>query len=427
MKYLYRTLFDEVIKWVGRREILAIKGPRQSGKTTLLEMLVEWLEDVKHIAKKDIVYLSFENREVLDNFSSDPLEFVKSYLREGTKCYFLIDEAQYCDDLGQKLKLVYDTYKSTKFIVTGSSSLELTSQTGKFLVGRMLEFELMPMSFYEFLMARDERLAGIFYGSSLKIRKLIEGSGDFKHKRSDIFIKELLRLLDEFIVFGGYPEVVKAKSVEEKATVLRGIVNTYIEKDIVSYLHITDTIKFRQFVVSLAASNGAMINFSELSGQIGSYFKETERLFNILQQTYVINAIRPYHKSLRTELRKNPKVYFVDTGLRNYLVDNLGDLNKRPDAGQLAENFVLNEIGAYSKINFWRTTAKTEIDFIAAKREPKPIEVKFSHFVKEQLTKSMYGFVGEYKPRYGMIVTKDLWGEKAIGKTKIKFVPICYI
>lgn len=427
MKYLYRTLFDEVTKWVERREILAIKGPRQSGKTTLLEMLAEWLENVKNIAKNDIIYLSFEDRELLDNFSSDPLGFVKSYLHEGAKCYFLMDEAQYCDDLGQKLKLVYDTYKGTKFIITGSSSLELTSQTGKFLVGRMFEFELMPMSFYEFLMAKDERLAGIFNSSNLKVRRLVDGSAGFKHKSRDIFIKELLKLLDEFIVFGGYPEVVKAKSIEEKTAVLKGIVNTYIEKDIVSYLHITDTIKFRRLVVLLAASNGAMMNFSELSSQIGSYFKETERLFNILQQTYVINAIRPYHRNLRTELRKNPRAYFVDTGLRNYLIDNLGDLSKRPDAGQLAENFVLNEIRRYSKVNFWRTTAKTEIDFIAAKGEPKPIEVKFSHLVKEQLTKSMYGFVGEYKPKYGMIVTKDLWGEKAIGGTKIKFVPICYI
>ena len=170
-----------------------------------------------------------------------------------------------------------------------------------------------------------------------------------------------------------------------------------------------------------------MININGISTQIGSYFKDTEKLFNILEQTYVINILRPYHKNLATEIRKNPKVYFVDTGLRNYLIDNTSSIDKRSDMGYLAENFVLSELRQYTKMNFWRTVAKTEVDFIASKSGILPIEVKFKHFDKEKLKRSMYGFIGAYRPQNGIVITKDLWGEKSIKNTKIMFIPICYI
>ena len=426
MNYLYRTLFDEVKKWIDRKEIIAIKGPRQSGKTTLLKMLSAWLETDKGIAKENIIYLSFEDRELLDDFTLNPMEFIGSRIIGKDRHYFLIDEAQYCGDLGQKLKLVYDTYESTKFIITGSSSLELTAQTGKFLVGRLFEFELMPLSFYEFLLAKDRRLATQFQKENKKIIRLIEGAPAFKPKSRDIFVKELLRYFDEFIAFGGYPEVVKAKNHKEKIEVLRGIVNTYIQKDVISYLHITDTIKFRKLVVLLAASDGCILNIDNIAVQISSYFKDTSKLLDILEQTYVIKLLRPYHKNLVTEIRKNPKVYFVDTGLRNYLIDNTASIEKRSDAGALAENFVLNEVGRHVKMNFWRTTAKTEVDFVASKREAVPVEVKFSHFDKSTVTKSVYGFTEAYKSKRGIMVTKDFWGEKRFHAAKISFVPICY-
>jgi len=317
-------------------------------------------------------------------------------------------------------------HENVKIIVTGSSSLELTAQTGKFLVGRLFEFELMPLGFYEFLLAKDEGLAAQFLKENRKVIKLVQGSSAFKPKSNDVFIKELLRHLDEFMVFGGYPEVVKAKSHEEKAMVLKGIVNTYIEKDVISYLHITDTIKFRKLIVLLAASNGGMLKVDNVAAQISSYFKDTDKLLDVLEQTYIVSLLKPYHKNLVTEIRKNPKVYFVDMGLRNYLIDNMAPVEKRADAGILAENFVLNELGCHAKMNFWRTTAKTEVDFIANKKGVVPIEIKFSHFDKTVATKSLYGFAEAYHPKHEVVATKDFWGEKKTGTTKISFIPICY-
>ena len=212
MKYIKRLLLEEIKKWIDRKEIIAIRGPRQSGKTTLLNMLREWLENEKKIDPDHITYITFEDRGQVDAFSLEPREFIERYLRDNKRHYFLIDEAQYCSDLGQKLKLIYDTFENIKLIVTGSSSLELKNQTGKFLVGRLLEFELMPLNFYEYLTFVDEGLAKMYKEWNDKILQHIANSKEFEVKKgSDIFNDELLKHLNKYIAFGGYPAIVAAK------------------------------------------------------------------------------------------------------------------------------------------------------------------------------------------------------------------------
>ena len=414
MKYLNRLLLGEIKKWIGRKEIIAIRGPRQSGKTTMLKILSEWLAGENNIDKSHILYITFEDREQLDMFSQNPKDFVARCVKDSKMHYLLIDEAQYCPDLGQKLKLIYDLFDNVKLVITGSSSLELKNQTGKFLVGRILEFDLLPLNFYEYISYVDEGLAKMYGPWREKIAALVSRNRNFKIKTEpEIFNEELLKHLNTFIMFGGYPAVVTAQEKEEKIMLLKNMVNNYIDRDIVSFLQITDTIKFRKLITALSASNGTMIKIEELTSQIGSYFKELTKLMDVLEQTYVIRRIGPYHKNLVTELKKAQKIYFVDTGLRNALIENFSDMEKRPDTGVLAENFVLNELFEHSRMHFWRTTAKTEVDFIAEGTSLLPIEVKFQHFTDTQVNKSLYGFLEESKPAQALMVTRDFWGERS--------------
>ena len=427
MKYIERLLLDEIKKRMERKEIIAIRGPRQSGKTTLLGMLSEWLARDKAIDKDHIIYITFEDRGQLDAFSANPKDFVERLVKDKGRHYIFLDEAQYCPDLGQKLKLIYDLFDNVKLVITGSSSLELKNQTGKYLVGRMLEFDLMPLNFYEYLNYADEGLARMYLQWHEKAMALISEDKDFGIKKDqDIFIEEMLKHRDAFVAFGGYPAIVSANEKDEKEMLLKNLLNNYIDKDIVSFLQITDTIKFRKLVTALAASDGSMIKIDELASQIGSYFKELSKLIDVLEQTYVIRRIGPYHKNLLAELRKAQKVYFVDTGLRNALIGNFSSLENRPDAGILAENFVLNEIFEHSKVHFWRTTAKTEVDFVAEGKQLLPIEVKFQHFAGASVNKSLYGFLNVYKPAEALMITRDFWGEQ-FKQSKIKFVPIYYM
>ncbi|HEX55083.1 MAG TPA: ATP-binding protein [Candidatus Altiarchaeales archaeon] len=432
MKYFERILLDEIKKWVERREIIIIKGPRQSGKTTLLEMLREWLHKKKKVRDENIIYLNFEDREVLEKFTLDPKNFIKSFIPDKRERYFiLIDEAQYCQEIGQKLKFLYDSFKNIKFIVTGSYSLEVTSKTAKFLVGRAFSFELMPFSFYEFLKAKDERMARIFLEKNNEVKKFILEGKNFEFPSPDIFVKDLLKYWEEFLIFGGYPEVIKAESEEEKKIILKNIFSTYLEKDIVSFLQITDTIKFRKLIALLSSQIGSLISYEKLTTSTQGYFKEIIKLLDILQQTYIIKLLRPFHKNLVTELRKNPKIYFIDFGIRNYSINNFNALEIRTDSGKLAENFVLNELSFVRDeffLNFWRTTAKAEVDFILNNiNEIIPIEVKFEEMKREKLGRSLFSFINNYQPKRAIVITKNFWGERKVNKTLIKFIPIVYL
>jgi hypothetical protein len=432
MEYLERILLEELKKWMDRREILAIKGPRQSGKTTLLEMLKEWLIKERGVSERNVIYLTFEDREILEKFDINAKEFVKRFIQnEKERYYFLIDEAHYSKEIGQKLKLLYDTHKNIKFVITGSSSMEIISSTAKFLVGRVFSFELLPFNFYEFLNVKDKGLLKIYSEKNKLIKELILKGKNFDIPKDDIFIKDLLALLKEFLTFGGYPEVVKSRSEEEKRIVLKNIFNTYLEKDIISFLQITETIKFRKLISTLSSLIGSLINYETLANTCKTYYKDIIHLLDILEQTYIIRLLRPFHKNLVTELRKNPKIYFLDYGLRNYSINNFVDFDLRPDAGKLVENFTLNQIKFMSEnlfLNFWRTTAKAEVDFVLSDANKTiPIEVKFQSFRKEKISRSLHSFISNYHPKYAVVLTKDFWGERKIKNTVIKFIPLVYI
>ena len=428
MEYFERELLEELQKWIERREILAIKGPRQSGKTTLLEMLKGVLE--KKVAEENIVFLTFEDLEVREKFETAPKDFIRSFIYAG-RCYFLLDDFHYVKEGGQRLKLLYDTLKDTKFVITGSSSLELKGETAAYLTGRMFSFELLPFNFYEFLNARDKRFARIYTERNLIIKNLIN-EGNFSVKiKEDIFVDDLLKFLNEFINYGGYPEVTKSEGEEEKRIVLKNIVNTYIDKDIVNFLHITDALKFKRILIFLSSICGNILRYEEICTYSNTYYKEVVRILDILQQTYVIDLVRPYHRNLITELRKNPKVYFVDSGLRNYLINIFSDLEVRVDRGALAENFVFNRlksmVGDKGIIHFWRTTAKAEVDFVVEFPDRLiPVEVKFEPFKKEKIPKGLYSFIRTYSPEFAVVATKNFAGEKVVDKTRVEFIPIVY-
>jgi len=424
MEYLERELLGEIKKWIQRKEIIAIKGPRQSGKTTLLEIIKGWLIEEKKINPENVIFLTFEDRENLEKFEEDPKGFIKSFIENSQMYYFLLDEIHYVKDCGQKLKLLYDLFKNIKFIVTGSSSLELTSSTAKFLVGRVFPFELLPFNFHEFLLAKDRRMARVYEERNLLVRELILKYKNFKIEK-DIFLKDLLKLLNEFLIFGGYPEIIKARTEEEKMMILKGIYNTYIEKDIISFLRIDETVKFKKLVMLLSSLIGKVVKYENLTASCDSYYKEIIKWIDILEQTYIIRSIRPFHKNLVTELRKNPKVYFFDYGLRNYSINNFSPTSVRVDRGELAENFIFDQLYQLNKeINFWRTTSKAEVDFVLG--EKLPVEVKFENMRKEKISKSLHSFINAYSPEFAIVVTKNFLGEKKVNNTIVKFIPIVY-
>jgi hypothetical protein len=420
-----RDIQGNLLKWIDRREAYAIKGPRQSGKTTLLRILENSLTQ----RGRNTVFLNFEDPDILEAFEANPKGYVRSFLtKEGNYC-FLMDEYHYVREPGKKLKLLYDTFENIKFIVTGSSSLELSGAMAKFLVGRVFFFELFPFSFHEFLVAKEPRLAKIYEEQNKKVKEFLQ-SGKAEVEK-DIFIKEFAPFFNQYIIFGGYPAVIKAEDFETKRMILKNIYDTYISKDVVEFLKITDALKYRHVVRALAILIGNLVNYNEICSTCQTYYKELKRIISILSETYIINLIQPFHRNPITELKKIPKVYFFDLGLRNYIIDNFNTLEKRTDSGALIENFVfltLKNNYLEITINYWRTIAKAEVDFVLRiEDEIIPVEVKYQSFKEPKISRSLRNFIKSYNIKRTLVVTKDFWGETKIDDTNFLFVPVFYL
>jgi len=400
--YIKRIIETEILPFINRREVISLLGSRQSGKTTLLKHLQEDL--IKK--NKKIVYITFENKQSLQLFN-DPEEFIAFYQDYDI---LIIDEFHYVKEGGQKLKFLYDT-TDKKFLISGSSSLELTFQTGKYMVGRMVTFKLSPFSFEEFLLATNESLFNVY---------------SLNKPLSQIIKYHLMKNFETYLIYGGYPAVVLTKSKTEKEKILEGIIENYLLRDIKDLLTLITEDELILLTKLLATQIGNLINYNELSTLSRLPYKQLLKHLEILKKTYIVDLVRPYSTNKRTELVKNPKVYFFDLGFRNYLLGDFRSFDKRQDIGALVENYIFTKLSSNQKIttriNFWRTKSGAEVDFIIEKQgNIIPIEVKYSS--SPVIGKSLYSFFNKYQPNKAYVITKDIEKEVKIGGVKVFFIP----
>ena len=399
MEYVEREIEEEIMKYVKVKEIIAVVGTRQCGKTTLINHILEKLEK----QGKKINSVSFDNQKILQLFENDIDSFIEVYVK-GFNVLF-IDEVHYSKDSGKKLKYLYDNF-NIKIFISGSSAAEISIHSLKYLVGRIFTFTLYPFSFKEFLRARNPKLISLY------------DSGRYK----EVILKELNKLMKEFILYGGYPRVVLAKNKEEKKRILENIFNTYLLKEIKEILDLSEDYHLINLLKSLSLQIGNILNYNEISQLTGYSFYELKKYLNILEKTYICSLIKPFFTNKRTELVKNPKVYFFDTGFRNICIDNFSE--ERSDLGSLYENFIFSELTKKNeKLKFWNTKSNAEVDFILEK-EGKiiPIEIK-TNIKGPKSTKSFDSFIKKYKPNKGYFLSLNLEGKKKISNCKITFLP----
>lgn len=439
--YIRRKLQSEIEKWINRPEILAIRGPRQSGKTTLLEHLKLFLTNENKIVPENIIYLSFEDKSKLANFSKDPAAYIESFLKRDSKVinndlkrekyYFLLDEFQYVKDGGSKLKLLYDNYKNIKFLITGSSSLELTGKTIKYLVGRVFLFDLYQFDFEEYLNTREYNILNYYREKSKLIHDFLYAGREVEDKNYGvIFESELEKYFEEFCIYGGYPEVAISDNAEEKRTILENIFNTYIGKDIVDLLRLKDDLAVKNIILLCANQIGNVLEYSSLMSDSGTYFKKLKNYLAILEETYIICRLKPFFTNITSEVKKNPKVFFIDNGLRNSVVNNFNPLNARADSGSLVENTVFSMLlkNKFSNMRYWRTISKAEVDFVFQfEGQIYPVEVKYSKMKSPLFGRSFISFVKKYKPKRGLILTKNFWALEKIENTQVLFAPAWFL
>lgn len=392
--YIKRFLEEDIGKYISKREIIAVIGPRQSGKTTLLRHFYENC--------RNAVFLDFEDRQTLELFSEDINSFIDLYVKKHD--YVFIDEFQYAKEGGRNLKYIYDNCKA-KILISGSSASELSIQSIKFLVGRIFVFTLHPFSFEEYLDYKNKDLCSI-----LKRGKLTRA-----------IINRIMPYFNEFCIYGGYPRVVLSDNKSEKEIVLKNIYNTYFLKEIKEILNLPEDYKLSKLIHALSLQIGNIINYKELSDITGFNHKDLLKYLNIIEKTFILARSLPFHTNKRTELVKSPKAFFIDSGFRNIVIKNFQPLENRPDKGSLYENFVASELlKAGIELKYWRTKSMAEVDFVAEKDgNIIPIEIK-SNLARPNFTKSFLSFLEKYKPKKSFVLSEKLFAEK----NKTKFMPI---
>jgi len=415
MEYYPRKIEKKLDKWTDRKEIILMKGPRQSGKTTLFQHLKE-----KHGGS----YITLEDEEKLTSFEKNPKEFVKRYITDNKNMLFL-DETQYCKNAGKTIKLIFDLYTDKlKIFTTGSGSFDIKVEIGKNLVGRAVYFELMPLDFEEFLIWKAKDLHKVFIDYRESFKNFILKGEDFNVEPA--FEKEFTTLLQEYIIFGGYPAIVKENNNDLKIELLKNLSRTYLEKDIFFFFNIMHLEKFKNLLNYISLNNGSIFEISSIMRELHMDFKTIENYLSVLSNTYIISLLLPYHKNLTTELKKAKKIYFNDLGIRNSVMNNFLPLENRMDKGILYENYIFNELKSNfdGKINYWRTTGKAEVDFILQlNSEIIPIEVKS----QTKIRKSYLSFLKTYKPKTGVVFTEKEFKIKKIGDTKVAFIPHFFV
>ncbi len=384
--YISREIENTITKYLDKKEIIAVVGPRQSGKTTMLKQILS--------KKENVNYITFDDIEMLNLFQNDVKLFVE--LNVANYDYVFIDEVQYAKESGKLLKYIYDTTK-TKLLISGSSTAEISIQSLKYLVGRIFIFELFPFSFSEFLLAKAPALHKIFL------------KGNLSNNAEDLLKKNI----EEYLLFGGYPRVVISENTDEKKLVLRNIYNTLILREVYDLFGLNMRENFTKLLKSFAVQIGNLINYTDLCELTGLKYSALKKSIQILEMLYIVGRCYPYSKNKRIEVVKNPKIYFIDSGLRNIILNNFQI--ERSDLGAMYENLIFSEfVKKGIQPNYWRTKSGAEIDFV---NNNIPVEVKLT----PKTSKSLFSYIKKYSPPEAYVVSQKKMENRTIENTIVKF------
>jgi predicted AAA+ superfamily ATPase len=359
----HRDAVEEITPWLETGEIIVLHGARQVGKTSILY----YLKDQLATAGKPVHYIDLEDSRYLNIVDAGVDEFLRHLTGQGLgigteqdRLFVFVDEIQYLSNPSSFLKLVADHHRGIKLIVSGSSSFAIREKFSDSLVGRTINFEIFPLSFREFL-----RFRGIPFVAGQPLTQM----------KCD----ELREYYREYALYGGYPRIVLTPELERKEKYLQQIIDTYVRKDIRDLAGVKDIDKYNRLLEALASQSGGLLNVDELANSARLAKQTVEKYLFIMENTYIIRLVRPFSRNIRTELFKQPKIFFHDTGLMQMLW--LKGLQKEL-IGNVFETSIFSELTkrfGMESVRYWRTKDKREIDFIVTRRDtPLPIEVKLN-------------------------------------------------
>jgi predicted AAA+ superfamily ATPase len=384
-----RKLYFDLLKWLKKKQIIAITGLRRVGKTTLMKQLMQQLEKA--------AYFSFDEEETQ---TKETLIYVIDFFLNNLKAKFVfLDEIHYVRDWQGILKRYYDT-KNIKFIVSGSESLEIV-KAKESLAGRIVTFKLETLSFREFLELKGKKLSKINYDEMLPEKEFFE-----------------FEFLD-YLYKGAFPEIVNEKDEE----VIRKYINDLVVKKII-YRDIPRIfeIKRKDLLFSLfkyICNNSS--NLFEIKNLCNIFNADYETITNYLfylHEAFLIKISEVYSKSMAKRLRRNKKIYVIHPSLAFSVLGYKKDMLIEKILGQYVESL-------FGKEFFWRDKHKNEVDIVIQDEVIEPIEVKFKSSISKDDLKGIFRFMDVFKLKKGTVITRDTFKKEKNAK-EIEFIPAWY-
>lgn len=346
-----RKIFPELVKHLSQKQVTVLTGMRRTGKTTLLKELKE------HSKIKQKLFFDLErlDHRILfnqENYDAIPLALEQQGIDFSKKVLICLDEIQLSPNLPSTIKYLYDHY-DIKFIVTGSSSYYIKNKFQESMAGRKKIFEIYPLDFGEYLTFNKVKFKEFTSFEELNFN-------EFEYNR-------LQKYYEDFIEYGGFPQVVLAKNKTDKMDILQDIYSSYMNMDILQVADIQKPTELLHIIRLLASRIGSKLDVSKLANTVKISRQTVDNYLNVLENTYLIQMLPVYSQNPDKEIVKAKKVYFTDNGIATIN----GDLS----GGQKFENAVFNQLKQLGDLAYYQLKTGNEIDFI--------LNQEFSFEVKE--------------------------------------------
>lgn len=421
---MFYSLYSSII---GNSYVAVLKGTRQSGKTFLVKQCIQKLI-AGGVPAKNIFYFLLDDPELSDYIEENPIQFaemLKNEFESKGKIYVFFDEFQKVTNITNLIKIFYEFSQEIKFVLTGSSSLQIAEKVGESLLGRTETFLLHPFSFKEFL---KYSISGSHLSFDLTVCSnavsdfLLEPVKNFESLRQFYvkyhFVFESIRKehLPRYLLTGGYPQSAMASTVEQGFMRINEIKQAFIEKDIISLLRIEKLKEFDKLLKVLALQSGSLLNFNDLQTAVGINYQTLISFFNILESTYLWSLLPVYATNKISSIKKRPKSYFGDVGLRNFLSMTFDSIQMKKEKGPISENFVFSQLKKFNStrlnnmghLYFWRSPDGNEIDFIFEfGKAIIPIEVKYQDIFKIKINRGFQTFLKKENLCDAIVVTEN--------------------
>lgn len=366
---IVRNQLDYALARLFKGKAFIIFGPRQTGKTTFVEQLLEKVN-------KKTLYLNGDDADVRENLAKPNATQIAQIL--GDYEILFIDEAQRINDIGLFIKIIVDRFKKVQVIATGSSAFELSGKINEPLTGRKYEMMLLPFSYNELV------------------------------KDTDFLTEE--RSIEQRLIYGSYPEVINDPQNAEEH--LKLLADSYLYKDLFALEEVKKPLLFEKIVKALALQIGSEVNFSELAQLVKADQKTIDKYIGLLEKAFVVFTLPAFSGNVRNEIKKNKKIYFYDTGVVNAITRNFNSLANRNDVGALFENYMISERIKFLHQNqieadcfFWRTTQQQEIDYIEKiGKKLLAVEFKWNERVKAKIPTT---FINAYPEVETLILSRN--------------------